>query len=82
MGYYLKFSNCYTLILVDKFNKKSIHARIIKGSRNHMPPVNSNHGGSLPNWKAEKLEKKGFKMPPLLSSFRIGAIYIICLKTV
>ena len=42
-----------------------------------MSPVTSNNGGNLPNWEAILVEKKGFYMAPLLSSYCIGAIYTI-----
>ena len=47
-----------------------------------MPPVTSNHGGHLPGLEAATVEKRGFQMPPLPSSYRIGAIYTIRFKMV
>ena len=47
-----------------------------------MPPVTSNHGGSLPGRETSTVEKKGFQKAPVLSPYRIGAIYTIRLKMV
>ena len=44
--------------------------------------VTPKHGVNLSDWEAATAEKKGFQMPPLLSSYRIGAIYTISLKMV
>ena len=44
--------------------------------------MTSNHGGHLPDREAATVEKKGFQMAPLPSSYRIGAIYSIRLKIV
>ena len=66
--------------MFNKFYKKSIRARIVMSCHNHMPPVTSNHGGNLPDREATTVEKKGFHMAPLLSSYHIGAIYTINFK--
>ena len=64
------------------FYKNAIHARIFRGPPTHMPPMNSNHGGHLPDQETSTVEKKGFQMGPLRYSYRIEAIYTILLKIV
>ena len=61
----------------NKFYKKVMRVQIIKGHHNHMPPATSNDGGRPTEREAAIVEKKGFQMPPLPSSSRIGAIYTI-----
>ena len=47
-----------------------------------MPPGTSNHGAHLPSYEAATVDKKRFQMTPLLSSYCIGNIYMICFKIV
>ena len=68
------------LAIFYKFYKNEIHVQIFGGPPNNMPLVTSNNGYNLPNWEDATLEKKGFKIPPLPSSYYIGAIYDICFK--
>ena len=67
--------------MFNKFCKNEIHARIFRGPPNHIPPITSNHVVNLPDLEAAKAEKRGFRMPPLPYSYRIGATYTICLKS-
>ena len=63
-----------------KFYKNAIHVQIFRGPDNHMTPVTSNNGDNLPELEYAIVEKKGFQIPPLPSSNRIGEIHTICFK--
>ena len=64
------------------FYKQPICALIIQGHHDNMPPMTSNHGGRVNDWEAKTIEGKGFQMPALSLSARIGAIYTIHLEIV
>ena len=56
-----------------------IRLQMFRGRPNHMPPETSNNGGHLPNHDYATVDKKGFNMAPLPSSYRIGAILLLLL---
>ena len=47
-----------------------------------MPPLTSNHGYHLHKMEAVTVDRKGFHIVPLLTSYRIGEIYTILFKIV
>ena len=47
-----------------------------------MPPMTLNHGGHVNDQETATVEKKGFQMPLLSLSARIGAIYTIRFRMV
>ena len=67
-------------LLREVGDKKPIHALIIQGHKNNMPPMTSNHGGNVIYREATTVYKKGFQMPPLSLSARIRVVYTIPLK--